>query len=81
MCPSYKDYFKAEGHPYVKHITHFHCKCDQEHKHFVHFCGSHPFGTRMPAVTDHTGTIRKNVSVTKYMLTKFVSIVFLLSIA
>ena len=59
MCPCYKDYFKAEGHPYIKHIIYFHCKYDQDHKNFVHFYSSHSFGTTIPAITGYTGTIKK----------------------
>lgn len=44
---------------YIKHIIHFHCKCDQDNEIFVYFCSSHPFGTSMAAVTDHTGSIQK----------------------
>ena len=51
MCPCYKDYFKAEGHPYLKHLIHFHSKCDQDHEIFVHFCEMHPFSTTLTPVT------------------------------
>ena len=60
MCPCYKDYFKEEAHPYIKHVTHFYCKCEQYHDHFVHFCSYHPFGSNMYAVTEDKGEFQKN---------------------
>ena len=68
MCPCYKDYFKSEAHPYIKHFINFHSRRDHEHKIYVHFCSLHPFGTSL-TIADHTGTIRKNVFVTWNMLT------------
>ena len=58
MCPCYKDYFKSEAHPYIKHFINFHSRCDHGHTIYVHFCSSQLFGTSL-TTADHTGTIRK----------------------
>ena len=66
MCSCHIDYFKEEGHSYIKHLIHFHCKCkEDDHEIYVHFCGSHPWGTRILSVTDHAG-----VNLKKYFCKK-----------
>ena len=59
MCSCYKDCFKAEGHSYLKHLIHFHSKCDQDHEIFFHFCEMHSFGATLQDVFDCTGTTKK----------------------
>ena len=60
MYPCYIDYFKKEGHSFIKHLIHFHCKCKVgDHKIFVHFWGSHPWGTAILSITDHAAVIQK----------------------
>ena len=82
MCPCYKDCFKAEGHSYLKHLIHFHSKCDQDHEIFVHFFEMHPFGATLADAFDRTEIIKKkNVFVTSSTLIQFVNIVVLLGIA
>ena len=60
MCPCYKDYFKDGGHPYIKHLIHFHCKCkEDDYEIFVHFCSLHPWGTTILSMTDSNGNFQK----------------------
>ena len=48
-----KDYFKQTDVPIVKHLVHFHCKCEEKiHDMFVHFCHGHPFGSTVLNVVD-----------------------------
>ena len=36
MCPCYAELFESnEENKYIKKLTHFYCKCDDEHKYFV----------------------------------------------
>ena len=58
MYSCYKDYFKAEGNSYIKHIIHFNCKCKEDHEIFVHFCSQHNFRNKIPTIADYAGTIR-----------------------
>lgn len=70
MCHCYKDYFKDEGHPFLKHIIHFHCKC--EDKDHMDPC---PWGTTILNMDDNEGVLQKNVSVKKSMLILLANIV------
>ena len=77
MCPCYKDYFKEAEVPILKHSIHFHCKYEEEdHEIFVHFCGSHPYGTTLPNVVEPNDVVEKNVFVEESMLVDFVNTVF-----
>ena len=60
MCPCYKDYFKEAEVPILKHSIHFHGKYEEEdHEIFVHFCGSHPYGTTLPNVVEPNDVVEK----------------------
>ena len=60
MCSCYKDYFKDEGHPYIKHLIHFHCKCEEnDHEIFVHFCSMHPWGATILSIIGSNGDVQK----------------------
>lgn len=60
ISPCYKDYFLEANHPYNKHLTHSHCKCEEKHDEiFVHFCKSLPFGITITYVTDPDDVVEK----------------------
>ena len=45
-----------KSHPYIKHLIHFHYKCEEkDHELFVHFCSGHPRGTTLLAITGADG--------------------------
>ena len=44
MCECYVDQFQSEGNEYVKKLTHFHCKCKDEHLLYILFCENYPYG-------------------------------------
>ena len=60
MCPCYKDYFKQYEVPILRHLIHFHCKCKgKDHEMFIHFCGSHPYGTTIPSIVERNVVEKK----------------------
>ena len=44
MCECYVDQFQSEGNEYLKKLTHFHCKCKDEHLLYILFCENYPYG-------------------------------------
>ena len=45
MCRCYIEKFHSEGNEYVKKLTHFHCKCEEEHLLFILLWEKHPHGS------------------------------------
>ena len=58
MCPCYRENFISEGNVWIKHLLNFHCKCPEEHEHFVNFCEYHLFGKSIPSIRDYSETDR-----------------------
>ena len=81
MCPCNKDYFMQTNVPVIKHLCHFHCKCEEKvHEMFVHCCSCHPFGTTIFNIVNTHGTVENRCFCKKKQLMNFVVIVSLFDI-
>ena len=45
MCRCYVEKFHSEGNEYGKNLTHFYCKCEEDHLLFILFCEKHTHGS------------------------------------